>query len=102
MSKKLTFTYNMQVIAKEIGEMGTTLEITTRINGKKLVQQAFAYTLLEGEEDEKTIVGIKTLVPFKVGITVCRDGFIAVSEAHAAIFEKAFSDFILQLYSDSY
>lgn len=102
MEKKLTFTCDMQVIAREIGEMGTTLEITLRIDGKKFVQQAFAYTILEGEEGEKTIIGIKTLEPFKEGIKVSHEGFMGLTEAYATIFEKAFSDFILQLYSDSY
>ncbi len=102
MEKKLTFTYNMKVTTKQIGLMGTTLEITLHIDGKKLVQQAFAYTILEGEEGEKTIIGIKTLEPFKEGIKASHEGFMGLAEAYATIFEKAFSDFILQLYSDSY
>ena len=98
MEKKLTFTCNMQVIAKEIGEMGMTLEVALRIDGRLLKQQVFTHTLLEGEEAERVIVGIKTLFPFKPGITVSDEGFMGLSEAYATMLEKSFSDFILQLY----
>ena len=92
----------MQVIAREIGEMWMTLEVALRIDGKLLKQQVFAHTILEGEEGEKIIIGIKTLFPFKPGITVSDEGFMGLTEAYATIFEKALSDFILQLYSNSH
>lgn len=98
MDKTLTFTCDMQVIAREIGEMGMTLEIAFRVDGKLLKQQVFTHTLLEGEEGEKIIIGIKTLFPFKPGITVSDEGFMGLSEAYAIMLEKSFSDFILQLY----